>query len=120
MGYLKAPAFARYELVPRNLEAPSYQSRPLRCEVIEPRIENPRFGGIRAIGTVRNPHPQDLTYVKVRIVALNAEDKPVDCAFTFVTGTHLKAGQSDGFSAHFTGKPLAEVKRYEFIAEGRP
>lgn len=89
----------------------------LELEADRPRRDS--FMGWKFAGKVHNKSGQPAKFVKVNVLAFDADDKLAGHAFTYASADAL----ADGATARFDGTLLGattEFKRFEFRVEGRP
>lgn len=75
------------------------------------------FGDFRLLGLLRNDSSSTVEFANVIATMYGADNRVVDCDFTFPNNSTLSPGQSSGFEM-FTGTPNEQVTRFFLQTDG--
>ena len=80
---------------------------------------NPSLQWYRVLGQVRNDQGTRVEYVAPVVTVYGAGGAVLGCSSTFVSSTHLNAGQTSSFEMQFYGQRYATVTSYRIQVDGR-
>lgn len=107
-----------------QLEAPTYwtstSARANLAIVGDSGSFVPTFGWYDVIGQVRNDQGSRVQYVSVVGTVYAADGTTTGCDYSYVSSTHLEAGQTSSFKLQFIGRTYSDVVAYRLQAEGMP
>jgi len=78
------------------------------------------YGWVKVNGSVRNDHGSRVEFVKVVGTLYGEGNRPIGCQSTYISGTHLDAGQQSTFAMTFSGRDYADTDEYKVQTIGDP